>query len=235
MRHNKNNNSHKPRLEFNTVYYAYMPVKMAPINTNLSKQLATTINASPKRSPEGSPKGSNSNSNSSSSNRNLHDEASHQPQKQQQPQQPKQPKQQPPSQEFQDVNIAELPTYDTPISPTTFKSSNAWQHASVLLRKQRLQSTLKSSEERDQEEEQQGEDGEKANSARIGTNSCWGSLQSIFMLPKGLADLKAKNAIMLAAEQHPNNKQQPKQQLSRSSSSSIKSTEDRRTSLSATM
>jgi hypothetical protein len=204
-----------------------MPVKMAPISTNLSKQLATASNGSAKSSPKGS-----SSSSSSSSNRNLHDEASHQPQERQLQQQ-----QQHPSQEFQDVHIGELPNHNpAPLSPINLRSSNAWQHASVLLRKQQLQSTLKSSEERDQEEQQQGGDADKANSARIGTNSCWGSLQSIFMLPKGLADIKAKNAIMFAGEQYPNNKQQQQQSSSSpSTSENIKSTEDQRTSLSGAL
>ncbi|CAJ1968375.1 unnamed protein product [Cylindrotheca closterium] len=108
---------------------------------------------------------------------------------------------------FQESRIGELATAKTPISPETLKSSSAWQHASLMLKQQQMSSTLKSSEERDQD--QSSESGRAAyessthpsyggyDGARMGTASCWDSFQSIFMIPQGLAEIKASHATTL--------------------------------------
>jgi hypothetical protein len=105
---------------------------------------------------------------------------------------------------FQETRIGELATAKTPISPQAMKSSSAWQHASRMLKQQQMSSTLKSSEERDQDlaaSERSHVSSHPASygydSARMGSASCWNSLQSIFMIPQGLAEIKASHATTL--------------------------------------
>lgn len=170
---------------------------MAPINTSLSKQLSTASN---RRYSHSSHSGSNSLNlqprDDDDDDVEAGDVAGDDDGERA-------------SQEFQNEHIGELPRHSaaTPISPAALRSSNAWQHASVLLRKQQLQSRIKSSEERDQEAAQAAQiAGALGGAARVGTTSCWGSVQSIFMLPKGLAEIKAKHPTEPQSPHSNNNK-----------------------------
>eukprot|EP00980_Cylindrotheca_fusiformis_P027023 scaffold18498_cov117-Cylindrotheca_fusiformis.AAC.2 len=178
---------------------------MAPINTSLSKQLSTSNNLSPSNDEK---------------NRNLKEY--HHPEEEDdidayqrsiQDEAKDRLRELPKQQQKKTNNSASAPmqSVKSPISPAAVKSSSAWQHASVLLRKQQLQSRIKSSEERDQEApdsaELEGTGG--SGGARIGAASCWGSLQSVFMLPKGLVELKARHAALTAATDGEQDKTKP--------------------------
>mmetsp|Transcript_205 Transcript_205/g.297 ORF Transcript_205/g.297 Transcript_205/m.297 type:complete len:222 (+) Transcript_205:69-734(+) len=156
-------------LEFNTVYFTYMPV------TNNTKKMSNNKTNTKLSSPK---QKRASKSNKQKSSKGAKEEG------------------------FQEIHIGELDTAKTPISPESLQSSSAWQHASMMLKQQQMNSTLKSAEERDQdlsasERSYENQSAYGYDSARIGSASCWNSLQSIFMIPQGLADIKASHATTL--------------------------------------
>jgi hypothetical protein len=75
------------------------------------------------------------------------------------------------------------------------RTSNAWQYANSLLQLQQQQSTLRSSEDR--EEDKGSNNATSAAPPRIGTSSCWNIVENMFILPKRLTEIKARHAVTL--------------------------------------
>ncbi|KAL3928981.1 MAG: hypothetical protein SGBAC_012407 [Bacillariaceae sp.] len=121
-------------LEFNTVYFTYLPVANTP----------KTMSNKPKPKPKRASKTKHQSSQERS----------------------------------QETHIGELPAATTPISPDVLNSSSAWQHANLMLKQQQMNSTLKSSEERDQnlsssERSRESQSAHGYEAARIGSGSCY--------------------------------------------------------------